>query len=122
MSYVLIVEDDVNVAEAISDMVGQFDWETKIVHDPRAAIQAFHQQSPALILLDLNIPGINGMEVLRYVKRDPVAGDTAVVFVTIEDNPTIMEEALEAGAMDYLVKPIDAKRIEGILDKLRPKE
>lgn len=118
MSYVLIVDDDTVMAEAIADMVSLFDWETKIVHGPRAAIQAIHREEPALILLDLNMPGVDGLEVCRYIKRDPVTGGTNVVFVTAEDAPSIMEAALEAGASDYLVKPIDIDRLEAILDSL----
>jgi len=71
-----------------------------------------------LILLDLNMPGVNGMEVCRYIKRDPLAGDVPVVFVTAEDDPGIMEEARRAGAMDYIVKPVDFERLETILAKI----
>jgi CheY-like chemotaxis protein len=118
MSYVLIVEDDATVAEAIADMVDQLDYETKVVHDPRAAIQAIHKARPTLILLDLNIPGIDGMELLRYVKREPISRETPVVFVTVEDDPRTIEQARRIGAMDYLVKPVDVDRLREVLDKL----
>jgi CheY-like chemotaxis protein len=118
MSYVLIVDDDIVMAEAIADMVSLFDWTTLIVHGPRAAMQALWKKPPALILLDLNMPGVDGMEVCRYIKRDPIARETPVVFVTAEDAPSIKQAALDAGAMDYLVKPIDMDRLEGILEKL----
>ncbi len=118
MSYVLIVDDDPAMAQAIADLVGLFDWQSKIVHGPRAAIQALQQDPPALILLDLNMPGVDGMEVCRYIKRDPLAHSTEVVFVTAEDDPGTMEKAHEVGAMDYLVKPVDVDRLEQILNKL----
>jgi CheY-like chemotaxis protein len=118
MSYVLIVEDDATVAEAIADMVDQLDYEARIVHDPRAAIQAIHKTRPTLILLDLNIPGIDGMELLRYVKREPISRDTPVVFVTVEDDPRTIEQARKIGAMDYLVKPVDIDRLKQVLDRL----
>jgi CheY-like chemotaxis protein len=118
MSYVLIVEDDATVAEAIADMVDQLDYEARIVHDPRAAIQAIHKTRPTLILLDLNIPGIDGMELLRYVKREPISRDTPVVFVTVEDDPHTIEQARKIGAMDYLVKPVDIDRLKQVLDRL----
>jgi CheY-like chemotaxis protein len=118
MTYVLIVDDDVTMAQALSDMVGLFDWETQIVHGPRPALQAIQAKPPALILLDLNMPGVDGLEVCRYIKRDPIAGKTPVVMVTAEDSPTIQEKARLAGASDYLVKPVDVDRLEVILDKL----
>jgi CheY-like chemotaxis protein len=118
MSYVLIVDDDIAVAQAIANLVSLFDWKTRIVHGPRTAIQALQAEPPALILLDLNIPGVDGLEVCRYIKRDPFAKDTIVVFVTAEDDPGMMEKARQAGAQDYLVKPVDVDRLEKILTQL----
>ncbi|MBN1430579.1 MAG: response regulator [Anaerolineae bacterium] len=118
MSYVLIVDDDAAMAQTMADMVGLFDWKTVIVHGPRAAMVAIQRTPPALILLDLNMPGVDGMEVCRFIKRDPIAEKTMVVFVTAEDDPSIQQRAREAGASDYLIKPVDVDRLEGILDKL----
>lgn len=118
MSYVLIVDDDSTMAQALADMVGLFDWKTQISHGPRQALQLIQASPPSLILLDLNMPGVDGLEVCRYIKRDPVAGRTPVVMVTAEDSPTIQAKAREAGASDYLVKPVDVDRLEVILDKL----
>lgn len=121
MSYILIVDDDHNMGQTLSDMVGLFDWNTQIVTSPRAAIESLHRNPPALILLDLNMPGVDGMEVCRYIKRDPITGSTPVVFVTAEDDPGTRERAKEAGALDYLIKPVDIDRLEGILEKLPTK-
>lgn len=122
MSYVLIVDDDTTMAQALADMVGLFDWKTQIAHGPRNALQVIQANPPALILLDLNMPGVDGLEVCRYIKRDPVAGKTPVIMVTAEDSPTMQEKARTAGASDYLVKPVDVDRLEVILDKLvKPK-
>lgn len=118
MSYVLIVDDDHEMAQALSDMVSLFEWSTHIVTSPRAALEMIQRNRPSLILLDMNMPGVNGMEVCRYIKRDPIAGNTPVVFVSAEDDPQTKEKAREAGAMDYLVKPVDLDQLEQILDKL----
>lgn len=118
MSYVLIVDDDNTMAQALADIVSLFDWDTQIAHGPRPALQAIQAKAPALILLDLNMPGVDGLEVCRYIKRDPIAGNTPVVMVTAEDSPTMQQKAHEAGASDYLVKPVDVDRLEVILDRL----
>lgn len=124
MTYILIVDDDATMAQTLADMVELFDWKTTIVHGPRQAMHVIQSNPPALILLDLNMPGVDGMEVCRFIKRDPIAEKTTVVFVTAEDDPSIQQKAREAGAADYLVKPVDVDRLEGILDKLptKPKE
>ncbi len=118
MSYILVVDDDNNMAKAIADMVSLFDWETQIANGPRQAIRLLHSEKPALMLLDLNMDGVNGLEVCRYIKRDPITKDTPVIFVTAEDDPSFIKKAHEAGAMDYLVKPVDIDKLESILDKL----
>jgi len=119
MSYVLIVDDDPNMARAIADMVSLFDWKTHIVHGPGQAIKVLHlEKKPALVLLDLNMDGVNGLEVCKYIKRDPLTGNPEVVFVTAEDDPTFVKKAKEAGAMDYLVKPVDIDKLESILDNM----
>jgi two-component system cell cycle response regulator len=106
------------MGQTLADMVGLFDWNTQVVSSPRAAMESLQRNAPSLILLDLNMPGVDGMEVCRFIKRDPVAGDTPVVFVTAEDDPGTKARAREAGAMDYLIKPVDIDRLEEILDKL----
>ncbi len=118
MSYVLIVDDDRMMAEAIADMIDLLDWSTHVVHSPRSAIETLNQSQPSLILLDLNMPGVDGFEVLRYIKRDPVNGEVPVAFVTAEDDPGIMKKAQEAGAIDFLVKPVDFDQLERVLNKI----
>lgn len=118
MSYILIVDDDQNMANAIADMVSLFDWPTQIANGPRQAIRLLHSKRPALMLLDLNMDGVNGLEVCRYIKRDPITKDTPVIFVTAEDDPSFIEKAREAGAIDYLIKPVDIDKLESILEKL----
>jgi len=120
MSYILIVDDDQMMAKTLSDMVTLLDWETQVVNSPRSAIELIRRKRPGLILLDLNMPGVNGLEVCRYIQREPSSAGTPVVFVTAEDDPGIKQQAKEAGAMDYLVKPVDFDRLEQLLKKISP--
>jgi two-component system chemotaxis response regulator CheY len=78
-------------------------------------MESIRRSVPSLILLDLNMPGVDGLEVCRYIKRDPALQNTPVVFVTAEDDPTIIEAAKEAGASGYIVKPIEFEVLETIL-------
>lgn len=116
MSYVLIVDDDRTIAESLADMISLFGYQTTIVSGARFAFESIVDNLPSLVLLDLNLPGVDGLEVCRYIKRDPTAGNTPVVFVSVEDDPTIMEEAREAGASGYLVKPVDLSALESLLE------
>lgn len=115
MSYVLVVDDDQQTAEGLSDMVSLLGHETEIALSPRTAIESIQRRTPMLILLDLNMPGVDGLEVCRYIKRDPAAGSAPVIFITAEDDPTIIEKAKEAGASGYMVKPVAFEALETVL-------
>lgn len=118
MSYVLIVEDNPRTAKAISDMIELIGWEVAITHSPRAAVQQIQMRTPTLILLDFNIPGVDGLEVCRFIRRDPTASDVPVVFVSAESDPSIIAEAKKVGANDWLVKPVSIEILEDILKDL----
>jgi CheY-like chemotaxis protein len=118
MSYILVVDDDQMMAKTLSDMVSLLDWETQVVNSPRAAIELIRRKRPSLILLDLNMPGVDGLEVCRYIQREPSSAGTPVVFVTAEDDPGTKQRAKEAGAMDYLIKPVDFDSLEQLLKKI----
>ena len=64
---------------------------------------------PALILLDIVMPGLSGLEVLRKLKGDPKTQPIPVILVTVRDKPADLVEGLEAGADDYLLKPLDLR-------------
>jgi CheY-like chemotaxis protein len=112
MSYILIVEDDPRMADTLASMVRLLGYEATAVHNARMAIEASTRERPELILLDQNLPGVNGVEVCRFIKRDPLLGDTPVIFVSVEGRQEIIEAAKEAGAAAYLVKPIGLDELE----------
>ena len=122
MSKVLIVDDNKQTAEAMAQMVEMLDWESRVVLSSRTAMEAIIQHQPRLVLLDLNMPGLNGAEVLGYIKREPTLTNTSVVFVSAEDDPRVQESLREAGAMDYLVKPLSFDKLEAVLEKLETKD
>jgi CheY-like chemotaxis protein len=118
MKRALIVEDNPYMASAMADMVRLFGWETQVVSNPTAAMHAVRREAPALVLLDMNLPCIDGLDVLSFIKREPAAKDTAVVVVSAEDNPTLIERARREGARDYFVKPVDVDGLKRLLDSL----
>jgi CheY-like chemotaxis protein len=120
MPTALIVDDNEAMARAIAQMVTLLDWDAQVVLGPRSAIQAINRLRPTLILLDLNMPGIDGKEILKFVRRDPMLSGTAVVFVSAEDDPVVVQALKAAGALDYLVKPVELDQLEAVLHKIKP--
>ena len=70
------------------------------------------------ILLDINLPRMNGLEVLDKIKESKLKIDTPIFILSSSSNPSDVEKALEKGASAYFEKPIDVKRLLSILDKL----
>jgi two-component system response regulator ResD len=105
---ILIVDDDENIAELISLYLIKECYETRIVHDGESALQAFPAFSPDLILLDLMLPGIDGYQVCRELRRD-----TSVPIIMLSAKGEVFDKVLglELGADDYIIKPFDSKEL-----------
>ena len=105
---ILIVDDDENIAELISLYLLKECYETQIVHDGESALQAFPVFQPDLILLDLMLPGIDGYQVCRELRKD-----TSVPIIMLSAKGEVFDKVLglELGADDYMEKPFDTKEL-----------
>jgi CheY-like chemotaxis protein len=113
---VLIVEDDRRTAESLASQVQVLGHTVAVALGPRSALQHLNEVIPDVILMDINMPGVNGLEVLRFLRRDPLTAQVPVVIITAEESPTIKQDAFEAGADAYLLKPPTLDNIERALD------
>jgi len=105
---VLIVEDSENIAELISLYLTKELYETKIVEDGNAALKAFDEFEPQLILLDLMLPGIDGYQVCREIRSK-----SSVPIIILSAKGEVFDKVLglELGADDYMIKPFDSKEL-----------
>ena len=105
---VLIVDDDENIAELISLYLIKECYETRIEHDGEAALRAFREFRPNIILLDLMLPGIDGYQVCREIRRD---SNCPIIMLSAKGEVFDKVLGLELGADDYMVKPFDSKEL-----------
>ncbi len=118
---VLIVDDDASISELISIYLTKECYETKIVHDGESAVAEYKSYSPDLILLDLMLPGIDGYEVCRTIRKE-----SAVPIIMLSAKVETFDKVLglELGADDYIIKPFDAKeliaRVKAVLRRSKP--
>ena len=118
---ILIVDDDVNIAELISLYLTKECFDTLIVNDGEDAIQQFTTYQPNLILLDLMLPGIDGYEVCREIRKS-----STVPIIMLSAKGEIFDKVLglELGADDYMIKPFDSKelvaRVKAVLRRFHP--
>lgn len=118
---ILIVDDDANIAELISLYLTKECFDTKMVYDGEDAIQSFSSYQPNLILLDLMLPGIDGYEVCREIRKT-----SSVPIIMLSAKGEIFDKVLglELGADDYMIKPFDSKelvaRVKAVLRRFHP--
>ncbi len=105
---ILIADDDKNICELLRLYLNKEGYETILAYDGQAALDMFEQQHPALVLLDVMMPRMDGWEVCRRIRA---AGDTPVIMLTAKGETFDKVLGLELGADDYVVKPFDTKEV-----------
>lgn len=105
---ILIVDDDSNIAELISLYLIKECFDTLIVNDGEEALKQFHSYQPNLILLDLMLPGIDGYEVCRELRK---TSNVPIIMLSAKGEIFDKVLGLELGADDYMNKPFDSKEL-----------
>ena len=117
---ILTVEDDERIRTAVRMALEEEGWDVEETASGEEALNAFRRQAADVVLIDIMLPGIDGFEVCRNIRR---LGDVPIVMVTARSDSHDVVAGLEAGADDYLRKPFDPKelsaRIRALLRRVR---
>ena len=120
---ILVVDDDPNIRELERLYLEKENFTVRTAADGKAALEEFRKQPPDLILLDVMLPGTDGYEVLRNIRK---SGNIPVIMVTARGETFDKVLCLELGADDYIVKPFDGKemtaRVKAVLRRARGSE
>jgi two-component system OmpR family response regulator len=105
---ILIVDDDPHIREVLSFALAKAGMETAQASDGEAALQAVAARRPDLVVLDINMPRMDGLEVCRRLRA---AGDLPILFLSSRDDEVDRVVGLELGADDYVVKPFSPREV-----------
>lgn len=105
---ILIVDDDENICEVIKMYLDNSGYDTKVCYNGKAAQDVFTQYKPDLVLLDIMLPGLDGIDVLKWIRKQ---GETPVIMLTAKGETFDKVLGLELGADDYMVKPFEPKEL-----------
>ncbi len=108
---ILIVDDNVTNLKLVAYLVKAKGYEVSTAVDADSALASIAAQRPQLILMDLQLPGVDGLELTRRLKADPVTRDIKIIAVTAYAMKGDQERALAAGCDDYVTKPIDTRAL-----------
>jgi two-component system response regulator MtrA len=115
---ILVVDDDPALAEMIGIVLRADGFEPSFCADGAGALAAFRDSQPDLVLLDLMLPGIDGIEVCRLIRAESGA---PIIMLTAKSDTSDVVRGLESGADDYVVKPFNPKELVArIRTRLRP--
>lgn len=103
--YLLIVDDDTIAAAVLEQQLRQAGYQVRTLYSGMDALEAVRKQPPELILLDVMMPGMSGLEVCRRLREEFDANTLPIILVTARTRPEDIVEGLNAGANDYLAKP-----------------
>lgn len=114
---ILVIEDDEYSRDALAHLLSAEGYETLSAHDGESGLTQAHEQRPDLIIVDLDLPGINGRQVIEMIRNDGPLSEIPILIVTGADVKEA-ETAVEAGANGYLTKPIEFDDLTGVLSEL----
>lgn len=119
---ILVVDDDAHIRDVICFALDKAGFATIQAADGAAALSAFEKEPPVLIVLDVGLPEVDGLEVCRQVRR---SGETPILFVSARDEEIDRVLGLELGGDDYLTKPFSPRelvaRVNAILKRAKPR-
>ena len=108
---VLIVDDDPRNLRLLVQLLTRYEYQVRAVNNGQSALQSVRLQPPALILLDVMMPEMDGYETCAQLKADPITKDIPVIFLSALDTTQDKVAAFKAGGVDYITKPFQAEEI-----------
>lgn len=118
---VLYIEDNpANLRLVESALEAREDITLEVANTAEDGLRSMQKATPELILLDINLPGMDGYQALRLLKSDPRTASIPVVAVSANAMQRDRERALSSGAAEYLTKPFDMREFYALIESYRP--
>lgn len=115
---VLVVDDSSTVRQQVSMALTQAGFATKEAADGQEGLESISAGSVDMVICDVNMPRMNGLEMVEAVKAQPANKALPIVMLTTEGQPAMIKRAKEAGASGWIVKPFDAGQLVAAAQKL----
>jgi two-component system, OmpR family, response regulator ResD len=119
---VLVVDDEPTIREIVARYIERAGYEARVASDGRTALSALRERPADLVVLDLMLPGIDGLEVMRRIRGREIGERTAIILLTARGEETDRIVGLRLGADDYVVKPFSpaelVARVDAVLRRL----
>lgn len=118
MKKVLVVDDSETIRQHVAEALTRVGFEVVEASDGAAGLQRVSQHEFSMIILDVNMPLLNGMEMLERLKQDPKTAGIPVLMLTTEAQRSMIERARRNGAKAWLIKPIKVESLVSTVNKV----
>lgn len=118
MKTCLVVDDSKVIRMVAKRIMGEFGFGTEEAEDGEEALQKCRNEMPDVILLDWNMPIMDGLEFLKALRKTPGGNNPKVVFCTTENDMEHITEAIQNGADEYIMKPFDSEIVQSKLEQI----
>ena len=115
---VIVVEDEPDAAELFAEMMRVSGFRVLKTYSSTPAISLIAKENPDVVILDIMMPDVSGLEVLRFMRREPELRGIPVIVVSARSMPSDIKEGLEAGATLYLTKPVGYLDLKKAVDEV----
>lgn len=118
MKTCLVVDDSSVIRKVARRILEEMDFDITEAEDGREALDACQKQMPDAVLLDWNMPNMDGLDFLRAVRQEPGGDQPKIVFCTTENDVAHIARAIHAGANEYIMKPFDRDIIQSKFEEI----
>ncbi|MBI1794904.1 MAG: response regulator [Chloroflexi bacterium] len=118
MNDAIIIDDNRSTADALHQMLTVLDISARVAYGASPAMSLLGGFTPGLILLDINMPGVDGLEILAYLRREPRLIPIPVIVITSDDQPETRARVMKGGANAMIIKPATLESLEENLKQL----
>jgi len=108
----LIIDDNRSTADALKQMLDMLDLPARIAYGSSPAMTVLGTYVPRFVCLDINMPGVDGLEILAYLRREPRLTSVPVVIITSDDQPETRQKVMKLGAQAMVIKPATLDSLE----------
>ena len=120
MAEALIIDDNRSTADALSQMLAVLGLKTRVAYGSSPAMALLGRGfTPHFVCLDINMPGVDGTEILAYLRREPRLIPVSVFVITSDDQPETRKKVMQLGATAMIIKPATIDALEDVLKKAR---
>ena len=118
MNDAIIIDDNRSTADALHQMLTVLDISARVAYGASPAMSLLSGFTPGLILLDINMPGVDGLEILAYLRREPRLIPVPVIVITSDDQPETRARVMKGGATAMIIKPATLEALEENLKRI----